>query len=326
MCSGQKISCALWDSYAVKMNKHISENNSDSPVVVFLQMAKLKEWGGMPQVSNRLFGTRLHINDAVGPIVSFQERLKDMDMAGESSNRTTQLTATTVVAKPADYYLQYQIATIDEIPDHNKEIGLTIVGTIINIQVEEGWYYWACRPCDKIVTRNDVAVDGHPFNCGKCGDVSDVFGKVRVIIRVQDSTGSSSFVLFGRLIQKLINRSEAWLMDKIAKDQGKQIVPEEINMLLNRSVIDDISKRAHANEEGHVNDDGTPINKDSKLKHVDITGDNMRVIDLDASTPATNAGKRPIVMVEESGEYDCSSSKAIAPLESLKIPKIEKLD
>lgn len=41
--------------------------------------------------------------------------------------------------------------------------------------------------------------------------------RIRVVVRVQDETGSSSFVLFERHLKDLIHRGKQWLMDKIAK-------------------------------------------------------------------------------------------------------------
>ncbi|CAH1441505.1 unnamed protein product [Lactuca virosa] len=113
----------------------------------------------------------------------------------------------TVVAKPEDYYLRFQIKNIDDIPDYNE------------------------------VTKNGDDSGGEPFNCNGCGGVSDVFGKVRVVIRVQDETGSASFVLFDRHVKDLIHRGNHWLMENISKDQGRQKIPDEFNTMLNRKFV-----------------------------------------------------------------------------------------
>ena len=41
--------------------------------------------------------------------------------------------------------------------------------------------------------------------------------RIRIVVRVQDESGSSSFVLFERHVKDLIHRGNQWLMDKIAK-------------------------------------------------------------------------------------------------------------
>ncbi|CAH1433469.1 unnamed protein product [Lactuca virosa] len=99
--SGRKMQVALWDGFALKLNSYIFEHqNENALVIILLRMAKLKTWGGQPQVGNYLFGSKLHINDDMHHISEFKK------------------------------------------------------------------------------------ADGEPFNCNGCGGVSDVFNKVRVVIRV----------------------------------------------------------------------------------------------------------------------------------------------
>nr|XP_043616047.1 uncharacterized protein LOC122587960 [Erigeron canadensis] len=344
--SGNKIACALWDSYDVRLSKYISENHSaDLPIVIFLHMAKLKEWNRMPQISNCLFGSRLHINDHIGPIVSFQESLKNSDVGVESSKKATEIIATTVIGKPEDYYLKFPVVTIDEIQKYikqKKQIGLSIIETTTNIQDDVGWYYWSCRTCHKIVNRVDdeidVDSDGHPFVCGKCGYVSEVYGKVRVIIRVQDSTGYSSFVLFEDLIEKLINRSHTWLMEKISKDQNRQIFPEELNVLLEKKFVIKIQISWFNLENGYTSytvhrctHDESVIEKvfigpsSNENNKVDTLSDDVDANDVEVATPTANARKRPIDIDEQSTVFD-GSSTSYAPVDNLKIPKTKHLE
>ncbi|CAI9271306.1 unnamed protein product [Lactuca saligna] len=223
-------------SFAMKLNTYISQHNNDTaPVIILLRLAKLKIWGGQPQVGNCLFGSRLHINDDMPQILEFKSKINALDTNVESSSRTSQLNSDTVVANPEDYYLRFQIKNIDEIPDFNEEVGLTIIATIIGFDMDDGWYSFYCRDCSKKVTKNHDDVDVGPFHCDGCGFVSDVFGKIRIVVRVQDESGSSSFVLFERHVKDLIHRGNQWLMDKIAKDQGRQQIPDEFKILLNKN-------------------------------------------------------------------------------------------
>ncbi|CAH1452840.1 unnamed protein product [Lactuca virosa] len=122
--SGTKIAVALWDSFALKLNTYISQHhNETAPVIILLRLAKLKIWGGQPQVGNCLFGSRLHINDDMPHILEFKSNLNALDMNVESSSRSSQLNSDTVVANPEDYYLRFQIKNIDEIPDLNEDQG-----------------------------------------------------------------------------------------------------------------------------------------------------------------------------------------------------------
>nr|KAJ0224516.1 hypothetical protein LSAT_V11C100019510 [Lactuca sativa] len=258
---GRKMQVSLWDGFALKLNSHISEHqNENAPVIILLRMANLNICGGQPQVGNCLFGSRLHINDDMHHISEFKKAY--------SSINTTQVNTKTVVAKPEDYYLPFQIKNIDDIPDYNEEIGLSIIATIIGFDLQEGW--------------------------------------VGVVIRVQDETGSASLVLFDRHVKDLIHRGNHWLIEKISKDQRRQKIPDEFNTMLNRKfvfkvqiskfnlennyhaytvhkmtddelVVGAVFKHSSAYEEHSIHYDGTPINKSIKENSVSVRGDSTNL-------------------------------------------------
>ncbi|XP_023745749.2 uncharacterized protein LOC111893894 [Lactuca sativa] len=343
--SGTRIAVALWGNFAMKLNTYISQHNNDiAPVIILLRLAKLKIWGGQPQVGNCLFGSRLHINDDMAQILEFKSNLNALD---------------------------------------TNEVGLTIIATIIGFDMDDGWYSFYCRDCSKKVTKNDDDVDVGPFHCDGCGFVSDVFGKIRIVVRVQDESGSSSLVLFERHVKDLIHRGNQWLMDKIAKDQGRQQIPDEFKILLNKKfvfkvqismfnlqnnyraytvhkltnnerVLAEVKKRSPNHQHHNINDNGTPINKPNKVGNCHIFPksnpvpslqyifhdfvqiwkilimcmiyDNLDVVDLEVVTPSSSTGKRPIEIDTNTDSLEWSSSKTRAIRDTLKIPKLEKLD
>ncbi|CAH1445074.1 unnamed protein product [Lactuca virosa] len=354
--SGTRIAVALWGSFAMKLNTYISQhNNETAPVIILLRLAKLKIWGGKYFLQQIIISTsKLHINDDMPQILEFKSNLNALDTNVESSSRTSQLNSDTVVANPEDYYLRFQIKNIDEIPDFNEEVGLTIIATIIGFDMDDGWYSFCCD-CSKKVTKNDDDVDAGPFHCDGCRFVSDVFGKIRIVVRVQDESGSSSFVLFERHVKDLIHRGNQWLMEKIAKDQGRQQIPDEFKILLNKKfvfkvqismfnlqnnyrvytvhkltdderVLAEVTKRSPNHQHHNINDNGIPINKPNKENTNSVHDDNLDVVDLEAVTPSSSTGKRPIEIDANTDSLEWSSSKTRAVRDTLKIPKLEKLD
>nr|KAJ0216670.1 hypothetical protein LSAT_V11C300132540 [Lactuca sativa] len=164
------------------------------------------------------------------------------------------ITVRLVVANPEHYYLRFPIKNIDDIPDYSK------------------------------VAKNDDDSATKPFMCDGFGRVSSLHGKV--IVRVQDKSGSSSFVLFEHHVKDLLHRGKQSFMEKISKDQGLQNIPDEFKILLNRkfvlkvwisvfnlennfitytmhklaedeSVLAQVFKRSPAYEQQIVHDDGT---------------------------------------------------------------------
>nr|KAJ0223709.1 hypothetical protein LSAT_V11C200086030 [Lactuca sativa] len=218
----------------------------------------------------------------------------------------------------------------------------------------EGWYSFYCRDCSKNVTKNGDDSDGEPFNCNGCRVVSDVFGKVRVVIYVQDETGSASFILFDRHVKDLIHRCNHWLMEKISKDQGCQKIPDEFNTMLNRKfvfkvqiskfnlennyhaytihkmtddelVVGAVFKHSPAYEENNIHSDGTPKSYQQE-KSVSVEGDNINVVYLDAVTPTSTSLKCPIEIATTIESFEWSSSKEGVAPHTLKIQKMEKLE
>nr|KAJ0205901.1 hypothetical protein LSAT_V11C500236140 [Lactuca sativa] len=275
--SGTRIAVTLWGSFAMKLNTYISQHNNDT---------------APPQVGNCLFGSRLHINDDMPRILEFKSNLNALDTNVESSSRTSQLNSDTVVANPEDYYPRFQIKNIYEIPDFTEEVGLTIITTIIGFDMDDGWYSFYCRDCSKKVTKNDDDVDADPFHCDGCGFVSDVFGKIMIVVRVQDESGSCSFVLFERHVKDLIHRGNQWLMDKIAKNNYRAYTVHKLTD--DERVLVEVTKRSPNHQHDNINNNGTPINKPNKENTNSVHDDNLDVVDLEAVTPSSSTGKRPI--------------------------------
>ncbi|CAH1445070.1 unnamed protein product [Lactuca virosa] len=331
--SGTRIAVALWGGFAMKLNTYISQhNNETAPVIILLRLAKIKIWGGKYFLQQIIISTsKLHINDDMPQILEFKSNLNALDTNVESSSRTSQLNSDT-------------------------EVGLTIIATIIGFDMDDGWYSFYCCDCSKKVTKNDDDVDAGPFHCVGCRFVSDVFGKIRIVVRVQDESGSSSFVLFERHVKDLIHRGNQWLMEKIAKDQGRQQIPDEFKILLNKKfvfkvpismlnlqnnyrvytvhkltdderVLAEVTKRSPNHQHHNINDNGIPINKPNKVENTNsVHDDNLDVVDLEAVTPSSSTGKRPIEIDANTDSLEWSSSKTRAVQDTLKIPKLEKLD
>nr|XP_043611794.1 uncharacterized protein LOC122583457 [Erigeron canadensis] len=117
-----------------------------------------------------------------------------------------------------------------------------VIATIIKIHADDDWYYVACTKCGKKVDRSVTTLeDGDTdvtqtatFDCGECGTVTDVYPRIKVQIRVQDDTGSISFVLFERDVTAYIGKPASVLLKKYKKIDDNGIYPEEFNSFINK--------------------------------------------------------------------------------------------
>nr|KAJ0218177.1 hypothetical protein LSAT_V11C300141560 [Lactuca sativa] len=189
--------------------------------------------------------------------------------------------------------------------------------------------------------------------------------RVRVVIRVQDETGSASFVLFNHHVKDLIHHGNHWLMEKISKValyytillicthdkltvyyQGHQKIPDKFDMMLNRNFVFKVQISKFNLENNYhaytvrkmTNDEFSNIHLHMKktvfipmvlllnIKSFSVEGDNINVVDLDAVTSTTTSLKRPIEIVTTTESFEWSSSKDVVSPHTLKIPKKEKLE
>ncbi|CAI9272461.1 unnamed protein product [Lactuca saligna] len=176
-----------------------------------------------------------------------------------------------------------------------------------------------------------------------------------IVVRVQDETGSSLFVLFECHVKDHIHRGNQWLMEKIAKDQGRQQIPDEFKILINKKfifkvqismfnlkkqlsclhvqkltddemVLVEVFKRSPNHEHYILNDNDTPINKPNKDTTDYVHDDNLDIVGLEALTLSSSTGKRPISNDANTYSLEWSSSKNGVIPANLKIPKLEKFD
>ncbi|XP_071687468.1 replication protein A 70 kDa DNA-binding subunit A-like [Rutidosis leptorrhynchoides] len=71
--SGIAIRCALWAHHATRVFEYVSARKNDiDSIVLLMHNCKLREWQGVPQVSNQLWGCRVYINDDIPAINRFK--------------------------------------------------------------------------------------------------------------------------------------------------------------------------------------------------------------------------------------------------------------
>ncbi|XP_071687459.1 uncharacterized protein [Rutidosis leptorrhynchoides] len=64
---------ALWAHHATRVFEYVSARKNDiDSIVLLMHNCKLREWQGVPQVSNQLWGCRVYINDDIPAINRFK--------------------------------------------------------------------------------------------------------------------------------------------------------------------------------------------------------------------------------------------------------------
>ncbi|KAG4974740.1 hypothetical protein JHK87_031561 [Glycine soja] len=79
-CSGEILSCTLWENYCTQFLSYLNERGDDGLMVIILTHARIKDaQGSYPaSVSNSFKVSKLLINDPILEIQEFKERLLDL--------------------------------------------------------------------------------------------------------------------------------------------------------------------------------------------------------------------------------------------------------
>ena len=76
-----------------------------------------------------------------------------------------------------DFLSLHERKILDEIYEIEKPMFFTTLATIVSVQLEHGWYYLACKKCNKKVhetddhvAENSAAKKNTTFFCNKCSE------------------------------------------------------------------------------------------------------------------------------------------------------------
>ncbi|XP_021995815.1 uncharacterized protein LOC110892998 [Helianthus annuus] len=131
-----------------------------------------------------------------------------------------------------------------------KEMSCVVVATIKIVQEEYGWFYPACRKCfKKVMGKSEylqnvenvsddiVQLPATSLVCPKCrSECTSISTKFKVQVRVQDESGSVSFVMFDRDVQKLLGLAASDIRERQVKANDTGCFPHEIFRLVDKKV------------------------------------------------------------------------------------------
>ncbi|GKA78849.1 nucleic acid-binding, OB-fold protein [Tanacetum coccineum] len=232
--TGATISCILWNDLAKKLHQYIKNHeHSTEPIIVLIIMARLSTWNRVTQVSNCFAGSKLLINEDNQHIKAFKDMFESTNLSSNEKTKV-ELSSNTLVRKPEDYYSQFPLMTIDELYDLSEPTGCVVIGKVLKIVNDQGWYYTICSKCNSVVKPLDAEQSERDYNCENCKKKADLFPRIKIQIRVQDDTGSTSFCLFQQDVTKVLGKSVTYLISKIDKasqsDSNEKALAERVTM------------------------------------------------------------------------------------------------
>uniref|UniRef100_A0A0R0G2P5 Replication factor A C-terminal domain-containing protein n=1 Tax=Glycine max TaxID=3847 RepID=A0A0R0G2P5_SOYBN len=209
-CSGEILSCTLWENYCIQFLSYLNERGDDGPMVIILTHARIKDaHGSYPAlVINSFKASKLLINDPILEIQEFKERLLDLGvevtpvlLPGDQAS--SQISGGSQLSSKDLFLSKAEVKTIFEINGISEDVVCVTVGTISKIVMDNhSWCYPACVQCHR---KTDIQTG--PFTCGCGKDNDQPVLRYRVEVMVTQNNESSKFLLWYRECAELIGET-----------------------------------------------------------------------------------------------------------------------
>ncbi|XP_010474695.1 PREDICTED: uncharacterized protein LOC104754251 [Camelina sativa] len=217
------------------------ENAGNNIVTCLLRLAKINQFNGERSIANAYDMSLLLINSDYPGVLDFVENFpKD----GISIAFIQPKAAEPKAEKKIDYFNQFERRTISELQESTMEGKFKIMGSIFNIDMDFGWYYFTCIKCDKTVylvpkKENDPPskVKKRLFCCNHCNDnTTKVQPMYKLILDVMDNTAKTKVMLWGNNAQKLVKKTASEILDgNFDEIEDPANIPEALKSLVGKS-------------------------------------------------------------------------------------------
>ncbi|GLU10584.1 hypothetical protein SLE2022_273770 [Rubroshorea leprosula] len=203
---GKKIKCTLWEEFAEEMISSL-EANSNRPIILVIQFAKMKFWKGEMGISNTKFNSRIFINnDEIPEILALKGRIP---MGEESSGQILSHACSTTYSLDEEFLVASIRKTIIEIKDCQDVVTCVTLAKITHIESTSNWYYKSCNTCT-----TGVVSDFGIWYCRNCEKrMKNPRIRYCIQVRVVDETDAASLILFDSAALGCLKKSASELHD-----------------------------------------------------------------------------------------------------------------
>ncbi|XP_071724212.1 uncharacterized protein [Rutidosis leptorrhynchoides] len=276
------INCTLWDAFAEKLNEAILDATTlKKSIVVILQSAVTNTFTKIPRISNNFQGTKIFVNPNLLEDVEYSQKLNDI---GSYAQIITQLSGPVSMS---DELLLTKRITVEL---------FTMLARIIEVESIENWYCEGCTMCNKKVEKN-------------------------MQVRVRDRTGTTSLMLFDRIVKLLIGKSATDLINPSNKEKSNKNLLAEFEAIADKEML----FKFGIIEEDLFSDWDTS-EKEEEEEDVDADLEDTDREDSDMTQTTDKSNKRKRAMYISSDDEDDTGEKPSKVYPRLVKVKVEKED
>ncbi|XP_022032870.1 uncharacterized protein LOC110933982 [Helianthus annuus] len=239
---GKVLRCTVWNDYALQIKDFISKVPPHELVMAVIQHGKCDY-----NIQSDKFATRIFMNEEIDEVNELRRRLILKFGQGSGSTSQTILSSQSVFPLHKEFVTDGVKKHVDEISEIENEMSCVVVATIKIVQEEYGWFYAACRKCFKKVmgkseylqnvenVSDDILrLPATSLVCIKCHtECTSITTKFKVQVPVHDESGSVSFVMFDRDVQKLLGLAVSDIRERQVKANDTRF-PHEIFRLVDK--------------------------------------------------------------------------------------------
>ncbi|XP_022042413.1 replication protein A 70 kDa DNA-binding subunit D-like [Helianthus annuus] len=204
----------LWDQYCDQVLSFFeSIKGKNVHAIIILQFGKVKWWNGVAYVNNSYTVSRLFCNHDCPKVDEFRNSLiaNSVEVSESTSLGSMAKSVEEEFLEGKDFFNISDVFSITTV---------IVVGNIMGIYKDEGWFYEGCNRCNKkinkVVHLNDdtqesgSGVTKEVLTClsDRCAFKTITFSlKYKIQLRVQDPSASVTLTLFDREARKLVGKS-----------------------------------------------------------------------------------------------------------------------
>ncbi|KAK9987747.1 hypothetical protein SO802_027986 [Lithocarpus litseifolius] len=227
---GKEIRLSLWGTSVWQIDEDVYKNNP-GPFVLIATSTIVKSFGGKFSLSSTS-ATKIYLN------LEIPEVAEIIDRNGKKHDPIQEIPKIHAKQFSEEDFSSNNMKTIPELKciewDPAKQyVNCYCVATISNIDTTMGWYYISCVLCGK-----KVKPQSGSFWCAKCETKTNLpIPRYRIQIEVFDSTDKTTFVIFDRDAEKILNKSAKDLAEKQTEIDIEEGIPRDLKKILGRQYI-----------------------------------------------------------------------------------------
>ncbi|KAH6800456.1 hypothetical protein C2S52_000920 [Perilla frutescens var. hirtella] len=234
---GKRLSCTLWKDYANEFVRLLEQHGQPSNIII-LQFGHANMYKGQVRVCSSYYVTKILVNANVPEVADFRQRIV---IASEMCTTIISSTSQETTSSLSD---DCMLRTIEQLFFDDQIGRFWIVGKVVDVDLEDGWFYIACKKCYARLDKQE-----HQFYCKKCNK-HDASGNIRykLTVHVVDETFSAALILWERECHRLIGKRVTDLIQDDKKDSND--LPAEIhNALMEKKFLFKVDIKAAHNSE-----------------------------------------------------------------------------